>query len=133
MIETVDAPEREWSEHITMHMKTKGKERLDKIMVNRGLLKTRERAKALIMAGKVAVDGKSILKAGTLIRTDADIILRESDIPFVSRGGLKLDAALKAFCIDLREKVVMDIRIYRLRSEKRGSQGIRNRCGIWTV
>lgn len=109
IIETVDMPVREWSELITMHMKNKGKDRLDKIMVNRGLLKTRERAKALIMAGKVAVDGKSILKAGTLIRTDVDIVLRENDMPFVSRGGLKLDAALKAFCINPREKVVMDI------------------------
>lgn len=90
-------------------VKAKGKERLDKIMVQRGLIKSRERAKAVIMAGKVSVDGQNIIKAGSLIRADADIILRENDMPYVSRGGLKLDAALNAFGIDPGGKVVMDI------------------------
>lgn len=90
-------------------MKAKGKERLDKIMVDRGLIKSRERAKALIMSGKVSVDGQNIIKAGSLIRADANIVLNENDMPFVSRGGLKLDAALKAFRIDPGGKVVMDI------------------------
>lgn len=92
-----------------MHVKIKGKERLDKILVTRGLIKTRDRAKALIMAGTVSVNGKSVLKAGTLIPTDADIVLRECDIPFVSRGGLKLDAALEAFCISPYGMAVLDV------------------------
>ena len=87
----------------------KNKERLDILIVDCGLVKTRERAKALIMGGKVDVDGSTILKAGTLISRDAQIVLKEGDIPYVGRGGLKLKAALDFFHIDPGEKIVMDI------------------------
>jgi len=85
------------------------KERLDKVMVDKGIVKSRERAKALIMEGKVIVNGLMVSKAGSLINTDSDIKLKGNDIPYVSRGGLKLDAALKFFKIDLSNKIVMDI------------------------
>ena len=87
----------------------KTKERLDKIIVDRGIVKSRERARALIMAGNVLVDNRKVTKAGMLISTDADVVLKESDIPYVSRGGVKLEAALSAFQIDPFGKTVMDI------------------------
>lgn len=85
------------------------KERLDTVMVDKGIVKSRERAKALIMAGKVIVNGLMVSKAGSLINNDSDIKLKGNDIPYVSRGGLKLDAALKFFKIDLNNKIMMDI------------------------
>ncbi len=85
------------------------KDRLDKIMVDKGMVKSRERARALIMTGKVSVDGQNILKAGTLVSSESVISLREDDIPFVSRGGAKLDPALAFFNIDPSGKIIMDI------------------------
>lgn len=85
------------------------KERLDKIIVDRGLVKSRERAKALIMEGKVFVDGVKTMKAGTVVNSSAEITLKENDMPFVSRGGLKLEAALNFFNIDPAGKIIMDI------------------------
>jgi 23S rRNA (cytidine1920-2'-O)/16S rRNA (cytidine1409-2'-O)-methyltransferase len=85
------------------------RERLDKILVSNGLVKSRELAKALILEGKVFVDGRKITKAGTQISQDAEIILRDPGIPFVSRGGLKLDAALNFFAIDVQDKVIIDV------------------------
>jgi len=82
---------------------------LDKIVVSKGLVKSRETAKAFIMEGKVFVDGNRITKAGTLVSEDSDIILKEADMPYVSRGGLKLAAALNFFNIDVKDKVVMDV------------------------
>lgn len=87
----------------------KEKDRLDKIMVDRELVKSRDRAKALIMAGNVLVDGRPESKAGTLIDINAVVALREDDIPFVSRGGVKLEGALVFFRIDPAGKMVMDI------------------------
>lgn len=87
----------------------KDKERLDILIVNHGLVKTRERAKALIMGGKVVVNGSILIKAGTLISRDSDIVLKEGDIPYVGRGGLKLKAALDFFHINPKEKIIMDI------------------------
>lgn len=78
-------------------------------MVDKGLAKSREQAKALIMEGKVIVDRSSILKAGTMINRNADIILKGKNIPYVSRGGLKLEAALNFFKIDPKGKITMDI------------------------
>jgi len=85
------------------------KERLDKIIVDRGLVKSRERARALIMEGKVFINDIPVTKAGTLIDTKTDIELRGGNIPYVSRGGLKLEAALKHFNIDLQDKTAMDV------------------------
>ncbi len=85
------------------------KERLDKLLVDRGLVQSRERARALIMAGKVMVKGKKVEKAGEMVSVDADIVLVGEDIPFVSRGGLKLEKALDEFNIDVAGKVAIDV------------------------
>ena len=85
------------------------KERLDKVLVGRGLAGSRERAKALIMGEKVLVDGIPVTKAGAPVARDASITLKEADIPYVSRGGLKLEAALREFSIDLQGKTAMDV------------------------
>ncbi len=85
------------------------KERLDKVLVGRGLAGSRERAKALIMGGKVLVDRIPVTKAGAPVASDASITLKEADIPYVSRGGLKLEAALKEFSVDLQGKTAMDV------------------------
>lgn len=85
------------------------KERLDRLMVDRGLAGSRERAKALIMSGKVFVEGNPVTKAGAMVAQDATIELKEADIPYVSRGGLKLDAAIRAFSIDFSGKTAMDV------------------------
>lgn len=85
------------------------KERLDKILVDKGLVQSRERARALIMAGKVMVNGRKVDKAGEMVPADADIALAGEDIPYVSRGGLKLEKALDEFNIDVAGKVTMDV------------------------
>lgn len=85
------------------------KERLDKILVDRGIVPSRERAKALIMEGKIFVDNVPVTKAGSLVVADAGIELKGLDIPYVSRGGLKLDAALKQFNISVSDKIAMDV------------------------
>lgn len=85
------------------------KERLDKLLVDLGLVKSRERARALVMEGKVLVDGLPADKAGTFVSTGASVSLKEDDIPYVSRGGLKLEAALDAFGIDPSGMTAMDI------------------------
>jgi 23S rRNA (cytidine1920-2'-O)/16S rRNA (cytidine1409-2'-O)-methyltransferase len=84
------------------------KERLDILLVERELARSRSRAKALIMAGDVYVDGQRVDKAGTKIDVDAEIEVR-GGIPYVSRGGLKLQAALDAFEYDCNNKVVIDV------------------------
>lgn len=86
-----------------------GKDRLDAILVQRGLVQSRERAKTTIMAGQVLVDGKKIDKAGTLIKTTAEIRLLGNQLRYVSRGGLKLEKAIKQFGVSLEGKVTADI------------------------
>lgn len=85
------------------------KERLDILLVDRGLASSRERAKALIMEASVLVNGVPEIKAGTMVDAGADIELRGHDIPFVSRGGLKLDAALTYFTINPAGMIAMDV------------------------
>jgi len=87
----------------------KTKQRLDIILVERGLFPSRERAKAAIMAGEVLVNGVREDKAGTHIASDAQISVNNVKLPFVSRGGLKLARALAVFDIDLSGKTVLDI------------------------
>ena len=84
------------------------KERLDKLLVSRGLAKTRSRAQALIMAGEVSVDGQRVDKAGTQVPVDARIELEEA-LPYVSRGGYKLAGALDAFDISVSGLVCADV------------------------
>jgi 23S rRNA (cytidine1920-2'-O)/16S rRNA (cytidine1409-2'-O)-methyltransferase len=85
------------------------KERLDRLLVDRGLAPSRERARALIMAGHVVVNDHAADKAGTMVPVDAAIRLKGEDIPFVSRGGLKLAHALDTFGIDVAGLVVLDV------------------------
>ncbi|MBI4684926.1 MAG: TlyA family RNA methyltransferase [Nitrospirae bacterium] len=85
------------------------KERLDKILVSKGITESRERAKALIMEGKVFINGIPATKAGIMVNQDAVIELKSEDIPYVSRGGLKLEAAIDNFKIDLKDKIAMDV------------------------
>ncbi|MDX9715532.1 MAG: TlyA family RNA methyltransferase [Dissulfurispiraceae bacterium] len=85
------------------------KDRLDKIMVARGLAESRERASALIMEGKVLVNSMPAAKAGMMINDDAVVELKSQDIPYVSRGGLKLEKALDEFSINVESKTAMDV------------------------
>ncbi len=85
------------------------KERLDRLLVGKDVAPTGEKARALIMAGKVAVEGKVIDKPGTKIDSDAPIQVRGEASPYVSRGGEKLEGALKTFGIDPKGLVVMDV------------------------
>jgi 23S rRNA (cytidine1920-2'-O)/16S rRNA (cytidine1409-2'-O)-methyltransferase len=85
------------------------RERLDKALVARGLAPSREQAQALILAGAVVVEGQRQAKAGTLIPPETAIRLTHDPLPYVSRGGLKLERALDFFHIDPRGKIVMDV------------------------
>jgi len=85
------------------------KERLDLILVRQGFFETREKAKRAIMAGIVIVDDKKIDKAGTLINEEADIRVKGEQLKYVSRGGLKLEKAIKVFNINMQDKIVFDI------------------------
>lgn len=85
------------------------KERLDILIAQRGLAESREKARALIMEGAVAVDGLRADKAGMPVNTEAVIEIKESALPFVSRGGLKLQRALKVFPLDLTGRICADI------------------------
>ena len=87
----------------------KEKSRLDRLLVLRGLAGSREKAKAVIMAGLVEVDGVRVDKAGHLVPASASISLKESAPPYVSRGGVKIEAALKHFPIDVKSLVLLDI------------------------
>jgi 23S rRNA (cytidine1920-2'-O)/16S rRNA (cytidine1409-2'-O)-methyltransferase len=83
--------------------------RLDTLLVDRGLAASRERARALILAGQVRVDGQPITKAGTTVSQDAQLTLLAPDHPYVSRGGLKLEHALRTFGIHVSGRVALDI------------------------
>ena len=90
-------------------MKNVKKERLDVLLVEKGLVASRERAKSSIMAGLVLVDGQRIDKAGTTVPVESNIVVTGDNIGYVSRGGLKLAKALKHFEIDMNGKVMADI------------------------
>jgi 23S rRNA (cytidine1920-2'-O)/16S rRNA (cytidine1409-2'-O)-methyltransferase len=85
------------------------KSRLDKILVDRGLAASRERAQALILAGKVLVDEQKVEKSGAQIEENCAIRLLEEDLKYVSRGGLKLERALEHWRIDVNGKTCLDI------------------------
>ncbi len=84
------------------------KVRADLLLVERGLADTREKARALIMAGAVKAGGVRVAKPGELLLPTVDLIV-DKPMPFVSRGGLKLAAALDAFRIDCQDKIALDI------------------------
>jgi len=85
------------------------KKRLDVILVEKGFFESREKAKASIMAGIVFVDEQKVDKAGEMISEEAKVEVRGNVCPYVSRGGLKLEKAIREFEIDLTNKVCMDI------------------------
>ncbi len=85
------------------------KERLDVILVKKGYFETRERAKSAIMAGCVFVDSQKADKPGINYGDEVTIDIRENNNPYVSRGGLKIEKAIKEFGIDLANKVAIDI------------------------
>jgi 23S rRNA (cytidine1920-2'-O)/16S rRNA (cytidine1409-2'-O)-methyltransferase len=85
------------------------KDRIDKLILERGMAPSRERARALIMEGKVLVNGTPVSKAGDLVSADSEIGIRGEDLKYVSRGGLKLEAAVNEFGIRLKGKTAMDV------------------------
>src|SRR6185312_2685180 len=84
------------------------KTRLDKLLVDRGL-SSRERAQALILAGKVLVNGQKVEKAGAAVESDSEIRLLGEDLKYVSRGGLKLERALDHWNVDVVGKICLDV------------------------
>lgn len=85
------------------------KERLDVILTEQGYYPNRSKAKRAIMAGIVVIDGEVVDKAGTMIKTNAEIKIKGHDIPYVSRGGLKLERALQVFSVNAVNKEAIDI------------------------
>ena len=83
--------------------------RLDKLLVDRGLVPSRERAQALILAGKVLVNDQKLEKAGVQVEAECAIRLLGDDLKYVSRGGLKLERALEHWNIDVKGKVCLDV------------------------
>lgn len=90
-------------------MPIKKKERIDKLLLERGIVTSREKAKALIMAGQVIVNDKRVDKAGDMVPVEADIRIKGEQMPFVSRGGLKLEHAINHFNIDPTGKTAVDV------------------------
>jgi 23S rRNA (cytidine1920-2'-O)/16S rRNA (cytidine1409-2'-O)-methyltransferase len=83
--------------------------RLDTLLVDRGLAASRERARALILAGHVRVNGQLASKAGTAVPSDADVTVAAPDHPYVGRGGVKLAHALDTFAISVDGRIALDI------------------------
>lgn len=85
------------------------KERIDILLVEKNLVESREKGKRLIMEGIVFVDDKRIDKPGEKVDVDSSIVIKGNSIPYVSRGGLKLEKAIEYFKLDLKDKVALDI------------------------
>lgn len=85
------------------------KQRLDLLMLEKNMAPSREKAKALIMAGVVFVDGQREDKAGTMIPDTADIVVKDNSLKYVSRGGLKLEKSINEFNVDVSGKICMDV------------------------
>jgi 23S rRNA (cytidine1920-2'-O)/16S rRNA (cytidine1409-2'-O)-methyltransferase len=83
--------------------------RIDKLLMDRGLVPSRERAQALILAGKVLVNEQKLDKPGTPVESGAAVRLLGEDLKFVGRGGLKLERALEHWQIDVKEKICLDV------------------------
>jgi 23S rRNA (cytidine1920-2'-O)/16S rRNA (cytidine1409-2'-O)-methyltransferase len=89
-------------------MSKKTKTRLDQLLVKKNLVESRSKAQALIMAGKVFVGKEKIDKAGTLVSEDTEISITQ-DMPYVGRGGLKMEKAIKEFNLNVANKVCLDV------------------------
>lgn len=83
--------------------------RLDQLLVQQGYFDSREKARRMIMAGQVYVNQQKEDKPGTKVSEDAEILLKDNPLPYVSRGGLKLEKAVRIFALDLADKVCLDI------------------------
>jgi 23S rRNA (cytidine1920-2'-O)/16S rRNA (cytidine1409-2'-O)-methyltransferase len=83
--------------------------RLDKLLLDRGLVPSRERAQALVLAGKVLVNGQKVEKSGATVDASSEIRLLGDDLKYVSRGGLKLERALQHWDIDVHDRVCVDV------------------------
>lgn len=92
-----------------MNEQKQKKVRLDRMLAGRGLVESREKAQALILAGQVLVDGQKMEKAGAQVTEDADIRILGEQMRYVSRGGLKLEAALKEFAIGVNGATALDV------------------------
>jgi 23S rRNA (cytidine1920-2'-O)/16S rRNA (cytidine1409-2'-O)-methyltransferase len=90
-------------------LKRPRRQRLDTLLVEKGLVESREKARALILAGQVDVNGHGAAKAGTMVPIDAQVRVIGPDHPWVSRGGVKLAHALEAFGIDATGAIALDI------------------------
>jgi len=97
----------EWARNLKIQAMDKF--RLDDLLVERGLAQSQKEARAIILSGVVLVDEQRIDKPGTRIDPSSEIRLKRADLKYVSRGGLKLEAALREFSIDLREGVCLDL------------------------
>lgn len=85
------------------------KKRLDQLLVEKGIIHSRTRGRALIMTGKVRVNDQVIEKPGALVSPSDEIFLKEADIPYVSRGGLKLEEALRIYKINVTGCICLDV------------------------
>ncbi len=85
------------------------KERIDILLVKKALVPTRARARSLIMSGVVFVNGARVDKAGTLVDENSYVELKDTPLKYVSRGGIKLESALREFNIDVRDKIAFDV------------------------
>ncbi len=92
-----------------MNATPKKKERIDKLLVDLGLVSTRARAQAMVLAGNVIVNDVPVTKSGTLVAHEAHIRLREPELKYVSRGALKLKGALQQFQVSCDGKIAFDI------------------------
>ncbi len=90
-------------------MRSRRRVRADKLLVERGLAPSRERAQALVLTGAVYHGTQPVRKPGTLLPEDAALEIRGEDLPFVSRGGLKLAHALDSFALDVRGRIALDV------------------------
>ncbi len=85
------------------------KKRLDQLLVEKKTVRSRSHARSLIMSGRVLVDNQPVDKAGTLVREDALISVKNSDLRYVSRGGFKLEGAIKDFNLDVMDQTCLDV------------------------
>jgi 23S rRNA (cytidine1920-2'-O)/16S rRNA (cytidine1409-2'-O)-methyltransferase len=85
------------------------RERLDKLLIARGLVRSREEARGKILAGDVLVDDRPVAKTGTLVDIDAGIRVKSKPLPYASRGGVKLEKALREFRVNVAGKTAIDV------------------------
>jgi 23S rRNA (cytidine1920-2'-O)/16S rRNA (cytidine1409-2'-O)-methyltransferase len=85
------------------------KVRLDQLLFQKGFAESREKAKAIVMAGLVEVDDLRVDKAGRLVSVSSRITIKKPYPPYVSRGGIKLEAALSQFSVEVRDRVILDV------------------------